>query len=108
MSGNTYLCQNCGNIFRTPAGACVLNPEDIRCPQCDSSQTRVLPSWAPLGSDISEGHTTWQYECQECKEKFELPILGSPSGEKNIRCPVCNGTHIHRLTPGGYEPLYCG
>lgn len=108
MSDDTYICHKCGNIFRIPAGACVPDPENVRCDKCDSTQTRELPSWVPLGSDLSEGQVKWQYECQQCKNKFELPVPSSPSGENNIRCPACNGSHIHRLVLSGYEPLYCG
>ena len=102
MAENTYLCHQCGNIFRLSL------PGEAKCPQCGSSQTRELPSWVPMGSDLSESQSQWQCECQQCKNKFEIPVPDSPSGEKNIRCPVCNGRHIHRLTPSGYEPLYCG
>lgn len=102
MAENTYLCHQCGNIFRLPPD------KEVRCPQCGSSQTRELPSWVPMDSDLSEGQIKWQYECQQCQKKFELPVPTSPSQEKNIKCPVCNGGHIHRLTLSGYEPLYCG
>lgn len=102
MTENTYLCHQCGNIFRLPPAG------EARCPQCGNAQVRELPSWVPLGSDLSESKATWQYECQQCKKEFELPVPGSPSQEKDIRCPECNSGHIHRLTPSGYEPLYCG
>jgi rRNA maturation endonuclease Nob1 len=102
MAENTCLCHQCGSIFR-------LAPDkEAKCPQCGSSQVRELPSWVPMGSDLSEAQSVWQYECQQCQKKFELPVPANPSQEKIIRCPVCNGGHIHRLTPSGYEPLYCG
>jgi DNA-directed RNA polymerase subunit RPC12/RpoP len=102
MGENMYLCHQCGNIFR------LLPDNGNNCPQCGSSQTRELPSWVPMGSDLSEGQTKWHYECQQCKKKFELPVPSSPSQEKGIKCPACKGSHIHRLTLSGYEPLYCG
>lgn len=108
MAGNTFLCHKCGNIFRSPTGACVLRPEDIECPQCGGTAVKELPSWVPLGSDLSEGPVAWEYECQHCHHNFKLPVPDSPSEEKNIRCPACDGKHIHRLTAAGYEPLYCG
>lgn len=103
-----YLCHQCGHIFRLPAGGTGAPGKGVECPGCESAQIRELPSWVPMGSDLSEGKSQWQYECQQCKNKFELPVPGSPSQEKNIKCPACNGGHIHRLTPSGYEPLYCG
>lgn len=102
MNENAYLCHQCGNIFRAlPAG-------ETKCPQCGSPQTRELPSWVPLGSDLAETQATWRYECQQCRKKFELPVPASPTQERTIRCPDCKGGHIHRLTLSGYEPLYCG
>ena len=102
MAENTYLCHQCGNIFR------LLPADEVKCPQCGSAQTREMASWVPLGSDLAADQKNWQCECQECKHKFEQPVPESPSGEKDIRCPACNGQHIHRLTLSGYEPLYCG
>jgi len=102
MVENTYLCHQCGSIFR------LTSAKEAKCPQCGSSQTKELPSWVPMGSDLSEGPSTWQYECQQCKHKFELPVPGSPSQERDIKCPACDGGHIHRLTIYGSEPLYCG
>ena len=103
----TYLCHQCGNIFRVSADD---NPpeKDLKCPQCSHSQVRELPPWAPLGSDLVEIPSEWEYECQVCKSKFKLPVPGSPSQERNIRYPDCNNRHIHRLTRTGFEPLYCG
>jgi DNA-directed RNA polymerase subunit RPC12/RpoP len=108
MGEYVYLCHRCGNIFRLTADTCPLPGKTPSCPQCGDTQTRVMPSWVPSGSDLNQAPTEWEYECQNCREKFKLPIPGSPSQEKHITCPVCHGTHIHRLTPLGYEPLYCG
>jgi DNA-directed RNA polymerase subunit RPC12/RpoP len=108
MRERLYLCHHCGSIFRSTAD--VSNPPGTRppCPHCGDSQIRELPSWVPAGSDLNHAPAAWEYECQVCRERFKLPIPRSPSQEKNISCPVCCATHIHRLTPAGYEPLYCG
>lgn len=103
MNDNTYLCHGCGSIFRMTA-----ETGDVACPQCGSVETRTLPSWVPLGSDLANGPLEWEYECQHCRHKFKLPVPARPDDEKNIRCPACNAGHIHRLTTAGYEPLYCG
>jgi len=103
-----YLCHQCGNIFRLPADISQLSKNDIKCPQCGHPGIRELPSWVPVGSNLSEAPLEWEYECQQCQHKFKLPVPGSPSQEKSIECPSCHGGHIHRLTAAGYEPLYCG
>jgi DNA-directed RNA polymerase subunit RPC12/RpoP len=104
----TYLCHQCGNVFRVPVDDTSPPGKEPKCPQCESSQVRELPSWVPLGSDLAEIPSEWEYECQQCKNKFKLPVPGSPSQERNIRCPDCDSAHIHRLTRTGFEPLYCG
>jgi DNA-directed RNA polymerase subunit RPC12/RpoP len=103
-----YFCQRCGNLFRLPPDSSHLPEKELRCPQCRDSQIRELPSWVPLGSDLDNAPAAWDYECQGCRERFKLPVPASPSQEKGITCPACDGRHIHRLTPVGYEPLYCG
>ena len=108
MDEHTYLCHQCGHIFRRPVNDGTKYGKEPLCPQCGSLQTRELPSWVPLGSDLSEGLREWEYECQQCRHKFMLPVPDSPSREKTIRCPACDGGHIHRLTLTGFEPLYCG
>jgi DNA-directed RNA polymerase subunit RPC12/RpoP len=108
MVENTCLCHQCGHIFRLPSNACTLHGVEPQCPQCGSSGIRELPSWVPLGSDLSEGLREWEYECQHCHKRFKLPVPDSPSREKTIRCPFCDGGHIHKLTLTGFEPLYCG
>jgi DNA-directed RNA polymerase subunit RPC12/RpoP len=101
MADYAYQCHQCGDIFRSSAIM-------TQCPQCDSNQIRELPSWEPLGSDLSEIPIEWEYECQQCRNKFKLPVPASPTLEKYIRCPACYNSHIHRLTRTGFEPLYCG
>ncbi len=108
MVEHIYLCHQCGNIFRLPADSSHTPEKEIKCPKCGNSQIRELPFWVPTGSDLAEGEPLWQYECQQCQHQFKLPVPGSPSQERNIKCPACDGGHIHRLTPSGYEPLYCG
>src|SRR4030067_436670 len=108
MQEENILCHCCGNIFRLTIGRNVAAVKQITCPACSGTDLRVLPSWEPLGSDISETALKWRYECQTCLRKFELPVPNSPSQEGNIHCPDCNNGHIHRLTVLGYEPLYCG
>ena len=104
----TYLCHQCGNIFRLSADDISPPEKELKCPQCGNSQVRELPSWIPLGADLAEIPREWEYECQQCKNKFKLPVPVSPSQERNIRCPACDDGHIHRLTRTGFEPLYCG
>jgi putative FmdB family regulatory protein len=108
MGELAYLCQQCGHIFRVPVVSGAPLEEERNCPACGNSQVKEIPSWVPFGSDLYEGPRKWEYECQQCQNKFSLPVPSSPSLEKNIRCPACGGRHIHRLTSTGYEPLYCG
>ena len=108
MVEHTYLCHQCGNIFRLSVDSTRPLEKELKCPACRNSQVRDLPSWVPLGSDLYEIPREWEYECQQCKSKFKLPVPGSPSQERNIRCPACDDGHIHRLIRTGFEPLYCG
>jgi DNA-directed RNA polymerase subunit RPC12/RpoP len=108
MLEHIYLCRQCKNVFRLPADSAHTLEKELQCPQCGDSQIKKLPSWVPAGSDLSEGQSLWQYECQQCKKVFKLPVPGSPSQEKVIRCPACGGGHIHRMTTSGVVPLYCG
>ena len=109
MPGDTYLCQQCRNIFTLPMTCNILpqeEKEEVICPGCGSVNVEELPSWAPIG--FTEGSLMWEYECQQCQSVFMLPIPTSPSQEKEIKCPTCGGGHIHRLTSVGGQPLYCG
>jgi len=102
-----YLCQHCRNIFKSPLTCSItLEKEEKKCPKCGSFQIEEMPSWVPIG--FTEGSLMWEYECQQCKNVFKLPVPSSPSQEKEIECPVCGGGHIHRLTSTGVQPLYCG
>ncbi|OGO23545.1 MAG: hypothetical protein A2144_11130 [Chloroflexi bacterium RBG_16_50_9] len=108
MEDYTYLCHQCQNVFRLPATQNGTAEKVKKCPKCSSTQIEELPSWAPIGANLSEGPPVWECECQQCQKVFKLPVPGSPSREKEIACPACGGRHIHRLTPMGAEPLYCG
>jgi DNA-directed RNA polymerase subunit RPC12/RpoP len=103
MIERNYLCHGCGNIFRLEAGrgtAC--------CPACGGTHCAALPAWSPVGYDLSESMSGWEYECQGCSSRFRLPVPGSPSQEESLRCPNCEDSHIRRLTAASYEPVYCG
>jgi putative FmdB family regulatory protein len=108
MDENMYLCRQCGHLFRGSVDEVPTQKKQGACPQCGGSQIRELPSWEPLGSELSDVSLSWEYQCQECRHQFSLPVPASPSQEKDIKCPECNGGHIHRLTRSGFEPLYCG
>jgi len=103
------LCKKCWNIFDLPTlDSTSLNVE-IHCPECRSVDVMDAPPWAPLGSgrNIFENET-WDYECQQCKYKFRMPIPKSPTEDKSRKCPACNSGHLHLLTGAKNLPLYCG
>jgi predicted nucleic-acid-binding Zn-ribbon protein len=109
MEGSTLLCRQCRNVFRIPSQNRCSIIRRTPCPKCGSSEIEEAPTWAPLGSgsnifDSSE----WEYECQECHKKFQMPIPKSPTEEKERSCPSCGAKHIHSLTTAGGAPLYCG
>jgi rRNA maturation endonuclease Nob1 len=108
MSEHLFLCRRCGYIFRPAAEIFVPAGKTPPCPRCGQSTTREMPDWVPAGSALDHAPMEWDYECQGCRKKFKRPVPRSPSEERNITCPTCGGNHIHRLTPAGYEPLYCG
>jgi Zn finger protein HypA/HybF involved in hydrogenase expression len=103
------LCKKCRHIFKQaiPTDSCLINP--VRCPKCESEEVMKAPAWAPLGAgfNIYEGNT-WDYECQQCKHVFTMPIPKSPSEGKSRKCPECGNGHLHLLTKIGGQPLYCG
>lgn len=106
---STLLCRQCRNVFRLSPQNRVSMIRETHCPQCGSTRLEEAPAWAPLGSgsnifDSSE----WEYECQQCRNKFKMPIPKSPSEERERKCSACGAGHIHRLTVTGGEPLYCG
>lgn len=108
MGEYIYLCQQCQTLFDLSVQPGSEEEKEARCPECGSPHIEGLPSWAPIGFDLYGGPPVWEYECQHCQNVFKLPVPSSPAQEKGIKCPECGGGHIHRLTPTGGEPLYCG
>ena len=107
MTERTCLCRQCRNVFKLPVSdSATPEKEELKCPACGSPDVEDVPAWAPIG--FTEGSPTWEYECQQCQHVFRRPVPDSPAQEKAIKCPECGGGHIHRLTPTGGAPLYCG
>jgi putative FmdB family regulatory protein len=100
------LCKKCRNIFEFSG---TLNQGKILCPECGSLEIEDSPVWAPLGSGRNIFDSPmWEYECQNCKRKFQMPIPASPTEDKMRTCPACGSGHLHRLTAADGAPLYCG
>ena len=98
----TYLCHQCKTIFKLPLTCSITAvKQEIKCPNCGNIDVEALPTWAPIG--LTEFSSVWEYECQECKHKFELPIPSSPSQEQEIKCPVCKGELTLTVYRGGIE-----
>ena len=109
MERKTLLCRQCRNVFRSRVESSVSIGLEPRCPRCGSAGIEEAPPWAPLGSGFNIfDDSTWEYECQQCKNKFKMPIPKSPSEEKARTCLLCHSSHLHLLTIKGGEPLYCG
>ena len=107
IKDGVYLCRQCHSISKLSISD--TSPEnEVKCDTCGSPDIVELPSWAPLGSNLYQDSNEWEYECQHCKNVFKMPVPSYPSQEKEIKCPECGEGHIHRLTPIGGEPLYCG
>jgi DNA-directed RNA polymerase subunit RPC12/RpoP len=104
-----FLCKQCRHVFDLAKPGDSDLDNKIHCPACGSSDVIEAPTWAPLGSgwNIFES-TSWEYECQQCKHTFKLPIPKSPEEDKNRRCPICNSGHLHLLIDNVATPLYCG
>jgi len=102
-----FLCRACRHVFDAPSPG--LSGEGPVCPACGAAEVIEAPAWAPLGSgwNIFLGNE-WEYECQECRHTFKMPIPRSPAEEQARRCPACDGGHLHRLTGGKALPLHCG
>jgi len=107
-----FLCKTCRNVFISSVpsgfpfdkgGVCLL------CPKCRSGNLEEAPAWAPLGSgqNIFEG-SEWEYECQQCRRKFKMPVPRSPTEAKSRICITCGSKHLNLLTDVGAQPLYCG
>ena len=43
------------------------------------------------------GPPAWQYECNACGHKFEMPAPKGPTEEKSRTCPECKSKDIKRL-----------
>jgi DNA-directed RNA polymerase subunit RPC12/RpoP len=104
MASKNYVCKRCRKLFR---GVEEENLAKVICPMCGKSQAIEAPIGKPANSDSGKEKSTTEYECQQCHNVFNLPGPASPSREKDINCPNCNSTHIHRLTPPKGEPLHC-
>jgi rRNA maturation endonuclease Nob1 len=105
----TLLCKQCRNVFKSALQPGSSVDGKVCCPKCQGLVVIEAPVWAPLGSgsNIFED-STWEYQCQQCRHTFKLPIPRSPSEDKNRRCPSCGGGHLHLITDIGAQPLYCG
>ena len=104
-----FLCKQCRNVFDTEITGYSLREIEVRCSACNSPDIMEAPTWAPLGSGLNIfENDTWEYQCQECKTTFRLPIPKSPTEDKSRRCIECNSEHLHLLTGTGAMPLYCG
>jgi len=104
-----FICKKCWNLFdlAIPDDASVVM--DIHCPACRNADVMEAPPWAPLGAgkNIFESDT-WDYECQQCKHKFRMPIPRSPAEDKSRKCPACHSGHLHLIIGEKGLPLYCG
>jgi DNA-directed RNA polymerase subunit RPC12/RpoP len=104
-----FLCKQCLNVFDHAVSDIPSPDKKIKCPACCGVDIMDAPPWAPLGSGRNIFETKmWDYECQQCKYKFRMPIPKSPTEDKNRKCPVCNSGHLHLLTGEKNLPLYCG
>lgn len=104
------------NSYNHNNGSCELSvspdPREVKqanAPERAGGYIIGLPSWVPSGLDLYKGPAMWEYECQECKTAFKLPVPKSPSDEKYIKCTRCGSANIKRLTAliGEASP-YCG
>ena len=107
--GHRFLCKQCRHVFDSEISNGSSLNQEVYCPACGNSDVMEAPAWAPLDSgwNIFESNE-WEYECQECKHTFKLPIPQSPAEGESRKCPVCNSGHLHLLTGGKALPLHCG
>ncbi|MBN1176463.1 MAG: hypothetical protein JXA51_02150 [Dehalococcoidales bacterium] len=61
------------------------------------SETRIPEPDASEGIACPYGPPAWQYECNACGHKFEMPAPKGPTEEKNRTCPGCGSKDIKRL-----------
>ena len=104
-----FLCKKCRNVFDIAISESASPGAGIHCPLCCGTDVTEAPAWAPLGSgfNIFE-NDTWEYQCQECKNTFKLPVPKSPEEGKTRICLFCSSNHLHLMTDTGAIPLYCG
>src|SRR4030042_339321 len=101
-----FLCKKCRHIFDAEITGDSSIGLEMRCPGCASSDVMDAPTWAPLGSGLNIfENDTWEYQCQQCKKNFKLPIPKSPTEDKSRRCVFCYSPHLHLLTGTGALPL---
>lgn len=104
-----FLCRTCRHVFDHVVDGEGPSWRGIACPICCSDDIVEAPPWAPLGSgwNIYDSNE-WEYECQDCRHTFKMPIPKSPTEEEARRCPECHSGHLHRMTSGKGLPLHCG
>ena len=109
MMKQRFLCKKCRHIFDVEVSNDAAVTTEVLCPGCASSEVMDAPTWAPLGAGLNVfENDTWDYQCQQCKKSFKLPIPKSPTEEKSRKCIYCFSANIQRLTGTGTMPLYCG
>ena len=50
----------------------------------------------------------WQFECNQCKAKFECDVPRGPEEERNIECHNCGSKDIKNLCLYCAETPACG
>ena len=104
-----FLCKKCRNVFDLEVASDSTRGTEVRCLKCGSSEVMETPTWAPLDSgwNIFES-SEWEYECQDCKRTFKMPVPKTPAEDESRKCPYCGSSHLHLLTGGKALPLHCG
>jgi rRNA maturation endonuclease Nob1 len=103
------LCKTCRHVFKQANSGSSSQDKEMKCPACGGTDVMEAPPWAPLGSGLNIFESDmWEYECQQCKHLFKMPIPKSPSEDKSRKCPACGNGHLHLMTIKGGLPLYCG
>lgn len=50
----------------------------------------------------------WEFECNQCKGKFEQVVPHGPEEERNIKCPECGSKDVKNLSLCCVESPSCG
>jgi len=50
----------------------------------------------------------WEFECNQCKSKFEYPVPRGPEEEHALTCPKCGSMDIKNLSLCCVEAPSCG